>query len=63
MTDKINITPMVIKSCKEELKTFETKHVEIEKEKIEYFKEILEEKYKIYSSNANVFLSYIYYKI
>jgi ubiquinone/menaquinone biosynthesis C-methylase UbiE len=63
MTDKINITPMVTKSCEEELNTFEIKHEGIGKEKIEYFKEILEEKYKLYSTNANVFLSYVYYKI
>lgn len=63
MADKINITPMVTKSCEEELNTFEIKHRGIGEEKINYFKEILKQRYKLYKKYALVYLSYIYYKI
>ena len=63
MTDKINITPMVIKSCADDIENFESRHPNINKDKIEFFKDIAKEKHKLYSSNHNVFLSYIYYKV
>jgi len=63
MTDKINITPMVIKSCADDIDNFKSKHLNINPDKIEFFLDIAKEKHDLYSSNHNVFLSYIYYKV
>lgn len=63
MTDKINITPMVIKACLDDINNFESKHPNINNNKIKFFKDIAKEKHEVYSSNHHVFLSYIYYKV
>jgi len=63
MTDKINITPMVIKSCEDDLINFKLKHKELNNQQLNYFEDIAKQKHKLYNSNGNIFLSYIFYKI
>jgi len=63
LSDKINITPMVAESCKDDIKNFKLKHPYVSNEKIEFYINLFKEKDALYSNYINVFLSYIYYKM
>jgi len=63
MADKINITPMVTRSCKDDQEFFKSRHPEISEEKINFYVNLAKTKYAMYKDNLNVFLSYIYYKM
>jgi len=62
LCDKINITPMVIHSCKDDIENFANKNTDVEKSKVDFFVSLAKQKYEIYSNAENYFLSYIYMK-
>ena len=63
MADKINITPMVINACKDDIQNFPKKHEGMDPNKIKYFTDLAEHKLEVYEKNLNVFLSYVFFKI
>lgn len=62
LSDKINITPMVINACKDDIQNFNSKHTNIAKEKVDNFISLAKEKLETYLKSDNYFLSYIYTK-
>lgn len=57
MLDKVNITPQVINSCKDDINKFK------EKENMKLFYNIAKQKFLCYSNNENFYFTYIYTKI
>ena len=62
MTDKINITPMVIESCYDDVKNFAKKHTNISQEKVDAFVTLANEKLETYSQGRHNFYTYVYVK-
>ena len=62
MTDKINITPMVIESCYDDVKNFAKRHTNISQEKVDAFVTLANEKLETYSQGRHNFYTYVYVK-